>query len=113
MLQVREDYVDATRGCRYGDSGAWQEAFTDDRGQLYRALMREYGRCTSKVYVDDPAPVNGDDAKGYTLRPRAVGWVFVKRVEYDDAHRLPPGRERTYLREVWVTVREVPDTDDE
>lgn len=112
-LMVREEYVNATKGHRFGDSGGESEAFTEDRGELYRALVREYGRCTGKVYVDRKVAVNGDPAHGFTYEPLPIGWVFLKRMDYEDAHRIPAGRERTYLREVWVMVREVADDDEE
>jgi hypothetical protein len=95
MLQIQESFVNATEGYRYGDSD-WQEPYTDDLGEIYRNARREYGRCTSRVYVD----VAGGP-------PRAIGWVFTKRVEYDDAHRISDKAKRAYLREVWVTFRYV------
>jgi hypothetical protein len=94
MLVLSESYVNANRETRYGDSG-WQEPWTDDIGRLYRALVREFGRCSGHVYVDT--------TDGETI---PVGWVFVKRVEYDDAGRYGFRGDRTYLREVWVSVGE-------
>jgi hypothetical protein len=87
MLYVQESYINATKGYCYGDSPVY-ETFTDDRGVLYREMQREYGRCTSKVYIDDPE----------IGAPKAIGWVFQKRVPYADDPN------ETYLREVWVTV---------
>jgi len=102
-LWCKADYVDVTRGLRYGEDAAC-ETFTDDRGELYRHCVREFGRCTGKVYIDEKQP---DGA----YKPRAVGWCFVKRVEYDDADRAQlRGKARTFLREVWVTVLSGPDT---
>lgn len=89
-LKVSEAYVNLTEGYNFGESGIY-ETFTDDTGTLYRACQREYGRCVSKVYVDI------DD------KTMAVGWVFVKRMEYEDTHE-------TYLREVWVTLHDADDT---
>jgi hypothetical protein len=91
-LQIQESFVNATKGTRFGDSD-WYEPYTDDLGELYRSLRSEYGRCVSKVYVDTA----GGEAK-------AIGWVFHKRMEYEDAHHCRPD-ERSYLREVWVTYR--------
>lgn len=91
MLYAQAEYVNATEGHRYGDEPI-TETFTDDIGELYRRCAEEYGRCISKVYIDLPdAPAT------------PIGWVFVKRVEYDDYH----SRE-TYLRETWVTVYDGP-----
>ena len=97
IRQVKESFVNATKEARYGETD-WQDT---DRttSQLYRAWSREYGRCSSKVYVDKR---NGGTAH--------AGWTFIKRVEYEDAR---PGRgDMTYLREVWCTWRFVKPCDD-
>ena len=86
-LMIRETFVNVTKGRRFNETAPY-ETFTSDRGELYRHLRREYGRCTSRVYVDD---ANG---------PRPVGWVFLSRQKYDDERGV------TYLREVWVEVCE-------
>lgn len=90
-LYIQEAFVNKTRGERYGETPVY-ETFTDDTGPLYRSLQSEYGRCTGRIYIDR----EGDE-------PQKVGWVFEKRVQYDDSHE-------SYLREVWVTVHEKPDT---
>lgn len=54
-------------------------------GSAYRRFQEEYGRCTGHVHQDS------DDAM-------AIGWVFEKRVPYDDTPK------ETYLREVWITM---------
>lgn len=88
MLYAQESYVNATEGRLYGE-GPVTETFTADRGELYRACQKEYGRCTGKVYIDS------DEG------PRAIGWVFQGRARYEDS-------DETYLREVWVTVHTSP-----
>jgi len=90
MLYVQESFVNATKGYRFGDTDV-TETDCETSGELYRIMQREYGRCDSKIYI------NGDDG------PIPVGWVFIKRVEYEDSSE-------TYLREVWVTVYDAPDT---
>ena len=90
MLYVSESYVNATENSLFGDSEVYETSY-DTPGDLYRAMQREYGRCTSKVYID---------AEG---GPKQVGWVFQSRQRYEDAPD-------TYLREVWVTVHEAPPT---
>lgn len=91
QLYCTEIFINATKGCMYHEDTKPQEAFTTDLGRLYRNCVREYGRCTGRVYAE---LVDG------TSIP--VGWVFVKRVEYDDpmCRRKP----ESYLREVWLTV---------
>ena len=75
-------------GIRFSE---WSEQLADlwptTTGELYRESVREYGRCTSKVYVDR------DDGA-----PEHVGWFFVKREQYD-------GSSETYLRGAWVTLK--------
>lgn len=89
-LYAQEEFVNLTKGHRFGSSDPY-ETFTDDKGELFRAMQSEYGRCTGKVYVDTD--------KG----AKPVGWVFVSRQPYDDC-------DETYLREVWVTVHDAPPT---
>lgn len=94
-LHVSEEYVNATEGHRFGNSEVYDTG-RETAGEVYRAMRREYGRCVSKVYVDTP--------KG----SRAVGWVFLSRQQYEDAR---DNRESAfYLREVWVTLHDAPDT---
>ena len=97
-LQIQESFVsieaDGEKSYRLGESD-WYEPFTDELGQLFASLRREYGGCTGKVYQDTP---DGD--------PDPIGWVFEKKVEYEDADRAGlQGRDRFYTRQVWVTYR--------
>lgn len=93
-LAIIEQFIDRNQNCRYGDSDIQDNLFTDHIGELYRRLRDEYGRCTGRVYIDMKS--------GET---HAIGWVFVKRVKYDDCND-------TYLRETWVTVLESCELDD-
>lgn len=90
-LYISETYVNATKGQQFGESGVY-ETFTSDKGELYRSLVREFGRCTGRVYVDREGKP-----------PQTVGWVFLKRCNYEDTGE-------PYLREVWVTVHKEPPT---
>ena len=89
MLYIQEQFVNKTRGGRYGDSDIY-ETFTDDLGELFRSLQKEHGRCTGKMYVDR--------TDGATIQ---AGWVFEKRAEYDDCAE-------TFLQETWATVHSAP-----
>lgn len=51
-------------------------------GDIFRWSRKEYGRCVSKVYIDDVG---------------AVGWVFQKREQYEDS-------KETFIHETWVTL---------
>lgn len=87
-MQIRINHIDRKRGCSYGEYVETIDAET--AGEAYRELMREFGRCESKVYVDK--------ADGGALH---IGWVFVKRVPYDDAPR------ELFTRETWACPVEV------
>lgn len=86
-IVMREQSVNATKGHMQGDSD-WYESFTDDEGELFRSLQKEYGRCTGKVYIDLPRQ-----------EARPIGWVFLKRVEYSDV------RGQYFLSETWVEMK--------
>ena len=92
MRAIETDIVNETKGYLLCDPIVEPLADTwlgEDAtmGEIYRASVKEYGRCTSKVYVDT------DDGT------QPVGWHFVKRVKYDDADEY-------YLQGAWVTVGE-------
>lgn len=95
-LWARETFVDRTKNAMFGESDAY-ETFATSPGDLYRAMRKEYGRCISKQYTD----LND----GQT---RVSGWVFLSRQKYEDARDNRPSS--YYLREVWVTVLDGPDT---
>ncbi len=87
-IWIRETFVNTTREAQFGETEPF-ESFTDDLGKLYKSLRSEYGRCSGRVYIDrKDAP------------PMPVGWVFIKRMKYEDARDNSP--KSYYLREVWV-----------
>lgn len=83
--EIREDYVNATEGYSSG-GGDFYTPFTDNRGELFRNCQKEYGRCISKMYRD------------YNGQALFCGWVFQKRVQYDDSADY-------FLQETWVEIR--------
>ena len=91
-LWIQEEFVNETKNQRFSN-GPWIDTDCSEIGELFRRLSREYGRCISKIYVDK---MSGP--------PMQVGWVFEKRMEYDDAHRIRDKADRTYIRHVWVNV---------
>jgi hypothetical protein len=99
-LMVRESFVNETKGYRFSESD-WYEAFTDSRKRLFRDCQKEYGRCTSAIYVD---VADGP--------PKQIGWYFEKRMEYEDSrpsYDSYTGKMRkpdTYIRGVWVHVQD-------
>lgn len=91
-LLVRETYVNQTENYRFGDSN-WYEAWTESRQKLFSKCQKEFGRCVSKMYRD------------FSEGAKAVGWVFEKKMQYEDhGNNRPP---KFYIREVWVEVKEV------
>ena len=82
---IQEQFVDRTRECRTGDSEVY-ETFTSNIGELFRSLLKEHGRCLSRIYRDGPE----DEAIPF-------GWVFQKTQSYDNS-------QETFLQEVWVTL---------
>lgn len=95
-LYVHEEFVNVDKNDRYshtslGESEVYETGM-ETAGELYRAYNSEFGRCISKVYQ------HTDDGIS------AIGWVFLKRANYDD-----DGGE-TYLQETWVTVHTAPPT---
>ena len=89
-LWVQEDFINLTKSTRYGEGEPTETCYeSNDTGGLYARLAGEYGRCTSKVYLDTKS-------RG-TI---AIGWVFQKKIEYDDAYRYDDKSKREYLREV-------------
>ena len=83
-MLVQETWINQTKGYQCGDSDLY-EPYTNDIGELFREYQREYGRCISKMYTDTENGV------------KAIGWVFEKRVQYQDC-------QETYLQHTWVTL---------
>lgn len=111
-LEIKETFVNATEGIRFGDT-EWEEPWTNEIGKLFRDMQREYGRCTGRIYQDRT------DADGH-WDTYPLGWVFEKRMLYEGSRRTEPRWNRTsksydyiypssayYTREVWVMMRQV------
>lgn len=86
-LLAEFDYVNRTKGWRTGSDGIVETRF-ETAGELYKFCLREYGRCVSSCYVDQP------DGKA-----KRIGWVFEKRMKYDDCNEY-------FVCETWVTIHE-------
>lgn len=89
-MLIRETFTNETKGYNYGSSDPY-EPYTNNRGELFRAMQREYGRCTSRIYIDRLGSP-----------PIAIGWYFQKRVRYEDAHSNKP--DNYFIRGVWVEI---------
>lgn len=89
-LYIRETFINETRGAQFGKTD-WYETWTSDLGKLFKGLQRDYGAATT-MYQDRPLGP-----------PIKIGWVFRKRMRYDDA-RGNDLEKNWYTREVWVQV---------
>lgn len=89
-MLIEETWVNKTENCQSGEADLY-EPFTENTGELFRAFQKEYGRCVSKIYIDNPS--------GDPFNPIIVGWVFEKRQRYDDS-------KNTFLLETWITLHE-------
>ena len=109
-LMVHETYVNDTEGHMIGESD-WYEAWTGNRGELSRALRKEYGGCISRMYRDvrvlvpEPQPGCEQAPRGWRYGVATVGWVFSRRERFEDARGNDPEKDY-YTREVWVEVRQ-------
>lgn len=130
-FQVRETYTNATTNTRFGESDGWIDAYATTRGEVFRNARSEYGAPVSTMYRDvrhvtvappasvppfPAAPSPASERTTETWTTESAGWVFRKRMVYEDArpecYRNHKPRYRAndyYLREVWVEVREIPD----
>lgn len=90
MLQIKETYVNETKGYQFGNSG-WQNTDMTEKAEIFSAMQKEYGRCVSVMYRETK---DGDIQ---------VGWVFEKKMKYEDARTNKP--EDFYIRQVWVELR--------
>lgn len=89
MLWITERYVNKDKKHTY-DVVDWYETKFDDgqRRDLFKSCSKEFGRARA-MWVDKPGGGR-----------HQVGWVFEKRVQYEDTLY----KEHTYLREVWIEV---------
>lgn len=78
--------VNRDKGYRINDP-EFNETRFDHMGELYRELIKEYGRCTGKQYILD---IGGN----CTVQ---IGWIFQKREKYTDC-------KETFLMETWVSI---------
>ena len=83
-MYIREIYLNETDNHLIGE-GDWYETFTDNLGDLYRALRKQFGK-PQNMYIDKK--------DGTTKK---VGWVFTGKDKYEDTGE-------PYIRQVWVEV---------
>jgi len=120
-LWVEERYIDKDQGASLGGSDPYESMYDiTEVNKLYKACMKQFGRVTSKVYIDEDS----------TTKP--IGWVFEKLMRYDGTPTNCPncnvklrsdrvhhclvdygaygGRRGWYLQQTWVTLHVAPPT---
>jgi len=86
-LWIKETYVNKDKGYVYGETEPYETwAEPDEVDELFLSLQREFGRCVNTQYTEVE---RGVDVKS--------GWVFEKRVQYNDC-------DESYIKQTWVTV---------
>lgn len=79
-------FVNETENYRFSDHTETTDLETP--GEIYRQCQKEFGRCTSKVYID------GEDGVAIP-----IGWYFQKKSHYSDTNE-------PYLVGAWVMYRQ-------
>lgn len=95
-LFIEVVYTNETKHYRISDPEFVETRFSN-KSELYRSLVKEYGKCVSKVYIDDGVQ---------------IGWVFERRVKYDDVrsskafkHMSKIERDNcSFICSTWVSV---------
>jgi hypothetical protein len=85
-IYIQETWIDQKNKSIIGETDIY-ETFTDSKGKLFKALQNEYGRCVSKIFIDD---LDG--------KTKQVGWVFEKKQKYDDVNEF-------FILETWITIK--------
>jgi hypothetical protein len=85
-IYIQETWIDQKNKSIIGETDIY-ETFTDSKGKLFKALQNEYGRCISKIFVDE------SDGK-----QKQVGWVFEKKQKYDDINEF-------FILETWIVIK--------
>jgi hypothetical protein len=61
----------------------------ETKSDLYKGLVKAYGRCTGKMFID----TNTD----YGMKAKHIGWVFLKKEKYENS-------KDKFLQETWVAL---------
>lgn len=80
-ILIEAEGINRTENHRTGSSGVY-ETWCDSISDLFLAMQREHGRCISKVYIGEGIQ---------------IGWVFEKRLKYDDC-------KDTFLMHTWISL---------
>lgn len=90
-LWIQETWINETEGYQVGESEVYETSYEEsERGKLFASLRREYGRCISCMFVGEDNPIK-------------IGWVFQKKVQYQDTKEF-------YNQSTWVSLHKAPPT---
>lgn len=95
LVEIKDRNLDTEKRTIFSEGPVCVTKYTTT-ASLFLALQREYGKCVSRQYRDvtvDGKPVS-----------KQIGWVFEKRMPYEDAWRIKKGQPKTFLQETWVEV---------
>ncbi len=91
--QIKTTWYNKIENCIIGEESIdIDDTIIDNMSDLYKSGLREFGRCTSKIYIDLP-----DGTVKHT------GYTFEKRAKYDDCNKY-------YLQETWLTIEQYTET---
>ena len=63
-----------------------EDSIIDNLKDLYHFGLKEYGKCISKIYIDDKQG-----------NPSHIGYMFVKKMKYEDCNEY-------FLCETWLSL---------
>jgi hypothetical protein len=94
-IYYKATFIDSSNNVRLHETEI--QGFNGTYGELFKDLVGDYGRCTGHVYVDH--------IKRKEDPPTKVGWVFVKRIFYDDreSYGHSMNKKNSFVQETWVT----------
>ncbi len=92
IYHLTENHINKTENyCICEDSIDIEDSTISNLKELYRYGLKEYGKCTGKVYQEN-----------YSIT-KHVGYVFTQKRKYEDTNE-------TYLAETWLTIEHYTET---
>ena len=84
---IKTTHINRDKNCTSGENSLpAEDSFIDNLSDLYKFGLKEYGRCTSKIYIDRD--------KDSTVH---IGYVFIQRLKYDDSNEY-------FINETWLSL---------
>jgi hypothetical protein len=84
---IKTIHLNKKENCIYSEYDLPVEDSTiNNLTDLYKFGLKEYGKCTSKIYID-----------GKEGKVKHIGYVFLKKSKYEDCNEY-------FLMETWLTL---------